>query len=688
MGARGLARRTLWWTTAIVATWLITDQWTQVRFGANALSYLPFLWAAARTVGGANQAQWAGDPIDIALSLGPLLLVAAVLTYTLHALFDSLVARHLAGPRRATQRRRWLLAVAAVWIAIPLLPAQRLLGEGVVDRLALTLPHAFGVAAQWESLARRDQSPVLLAVVPRPWEHPDGAEVWIHNPTRNTHSLDGWSLETGAGGRIALTGEVPGHDFRVLRFERARLGISESHGKLALLDRDGSVRGRLQYEGEPVERGSALFYRDGAGERRTLQHIGLVAQRDYAALFDAIHAPRSLSFAASVPVPATQAPDIVVLVVESFHPGVVNENLLARLHTWGQGGLVARRHYAATNASHMGLFSLLYGRLPLVYDSVLDSGQAPSLISILRELGYQAHMVSAGSVAAWRRMDEFLNARVFDSLIQPTPAQVREFWHHWPAADAEALASMKELLGRPEPTFVLGFLMTTHYPYPFPDEFRRYEPVSNETDTRSWDELLHVELDRDLLWNRYRNSALSLEAKLMDFVEGLDPTRTIVVVTGDHGESFGEDGTLIHGSRASEVQNRVPFLMAGAGVQPRVVDDFTSHMDLLPTLVHAISGVDDPLHGAEGRDLLGPLPGDGGVLVSPYKPTQPQDLLLVREAGRLLFRVRSDRPELEAFAFVDAGGLPVLSVGDEKVGDAGGWAAAMRRELERVAGTR
>lgn len=66
-------------------------------------------------------------------------------------------------------------------------------------------------------------------------------------------------------------------------------------------------------------------------------------------------------------------------------------------------------------------------------------------------------------------------------------------------------------------------------------------------------------------------------------------SRTIVVITADHGEAFGENGTWGHGSSLADIAVHVPLVV----YQPRLfppmhVADFTSHADVLPTLLDAM----------------------------------------------------------------------------------------------------
>lgn len=89
--------------------------------------------------------------------------------------------------------------------------------------------------------------------------------------------------------------------------------------------------------------------------------------------------------------------------------------------------------------------------------------------------------------------------------------------------------------------------------------------------------------------------------------------RTIVVVTSDHGESFGEHGYLQHGPRVDEPVMRVPLILRLPPAHPahqsgRVVDELVRVVDLFPTLLDAIG---EPVpEGLDGRSLLPLLTGD------------------------------------------------------------------------------
>jgi hypothetical protein len=83
--------------------------------------------------------------------------------------------------------------------------------------------------------------------------------------------------------------------------------------------------------------------------------------------------------------------------------------------------------------------------------------------------------------------------------------------------------------------------------------------------------------------------------------------KTIVVVTGDHGEGFGEHGIDLHGYHLYAPQTKVPFVIRVPGMAPRRAVTPVGHIDLLPTLVNLAGGSPHP--DMMGRSLVDVLAG-------------------------------------------------------------------------------
>ncbi|HXJ21694.1 MAG TPA: sulfatase-like hydrolase/transferase [Polyangia bacterium] len=88
--------------------------------------------------------------------------------------------------------------------------------------------------------------------------------------------------------------------------------------------------------------------------------------------------------------------------------------------------------------------------------------------------------------------------------------------------------------------------------------------------------------------------------------------RTAIVLTGDHGEGFGEHGVTEHGFDLYTAQTRVPFIVRVPGVPPQRVRAPAGHVDIAPTLVNLARGHAEPsfLGRSLVPDIVGPPASD------------------------------------------------------------------------------
>jgi arylsulfatase A-like enzyme len=87
--------------------------------------------------------------------------------------------------------------------------------------------------------------------------------------------------------------------------------------------------------------------------------------------------------------------------------------------------------------------------------------------------------------------------------------------------------------------------------------------------------------------------------------------RTAVILTGDHGEGFGEHGVTEHGFDLYAAQTKVPFIVRVPGVAPRRVRAPVGHVDIAPTLVNLARGAAEP--SFIGRSLVPDVAGSAAA---------------------------------------------------------------------------
>jgi arylsulfatase A-like enzyme len=77
---------------------------------------------------------------------------------------------------------------------------------------------------------------------------------------------------------------------------------------------------------------------------------------------------------------------------------------------------------------------------------------------------------------------------------------------------------------------------------------------------------------------------------------------TIVILTADHGEEFGEHGDFDHYPKLYDELLHVPLIISVPELPRRTIDETVSLIDLAPTIVELLNL--SPIHSWEGKSLV------------------------------------------------------------------------------------
>ena len=426
---------------------------------------------------------------------------------------------------------------------------------------------------------------------------------------------------------------------------------------------DARVRpARVLADAVPVD--PWLGYRPGSEEmwERRLE------RRLQAVVDEALHHPPSTM---NVPYNMDRpARDVVLLVLESWRADALTQETMPRLWALARGGLRFTRHYSSANSSYLGLFSLLHARPPLLHRRVAASTAPPAPHPAADA---STVWVSCGDHTGYEGMDALLHA-TFDR-IEVTPTD------DWNAGDRGTLDRITAMLNAPNrrsppiamgglrdrtTVFAVGFLMSTHFAYFSPPHQRTHVPEAGNVT------LLWPWMDHAPLRNRYRNAAGFLDAEIAHFLAKVDLSRTLVVITGDHGQSLYDDGVIGHWSRLSDAQTRVPLVMLGRGVTPGVHQGVTTHADVL-RLIEDPPTLDSS--GSTARPIL---------VMQSRIADDSDDIAIVRGKQRLglrLHRRHAHPPRVEVLGLLDPAGRVNITVHDLTPAESQAWFDGTRRAL-------
>jgi len=122
---------------------------------------------------------------------------------------------------------------------------------------------------------------------------------------------------------------------------------------------------------------------------------------------------------------------------------------------------------------------------------------------------------------------------------------------------------------------------------------------------------------------RYADDVAEADRQAGRLIEGLGDSvsSTLVVLTADHGEAFGEHGEIAHSIFVYDTTLRVPLLIAGPGLAPRTVDGPVSLADLAPTIARQLGGTPFDADGIDLSPVLGgAAPPDRALYAESFAP--------------------------------------------------------------------
>ncbi|MBI4508363.1 MAG: sulfatase-like hydrolase/transferase [Deltaproteobacteria bacterium] len=330
---------------------------------------------------------------------------------------------------------------------------------------------------------------------------------------------------------------------------------------------------------------------------------------------DATGAPNA-TFVPLQPTPwARQGMNVIWIVIDSLRAdrtaaGGSSRPLMPHLDAFARTA-ASFSHARAQGASTGDSFpSFLSSRYPMYLAHHPDEGRMEwSLTRALREDGYRTAMVTTFRSYPRNLVGDF-------EVVEASLASRKSFLYGVSSFDLTANAETILRLWQNERFFLLLHYFDPHGVYIQHPRFRYG--------------------DRDV--DRYDSEVSFTDVALGAFFDLLEKNgildRTVVVVSADHGEAFGEHGRIAHGGALYEELVRVPLVVKVPGLPPRSIAAPVGLIDVAPTIL-ALLGMPDPGR-LQGRSLAPLLAGDDMAPAPVYLDTEWPGV------GRLLGVVTSD----------------------------------------------
>lgn len=289
----------------------------------------------------------------------------------------------------------------------------------------------------------------------------------------------------------------------------------------------------------------------------------------------------------------THKPNIYLFVVESFRSDFINSETAPNLFKFKQFCAPSTITVSNANATHQSWYSIFHSQYSYNWKIVEDNnwkiGSAP--LKHLKDLGYKIHLYTSAQLGYYG-MEKLLfgeNQYLLDTYKK---------FHHAPPVSAaitdkaaidtliEDVQSNKNL--HQGQVFII-FWDSTHFDYAWPKNWApKFTPFANEL---AYFKTFYSNTKINMIKNRYRNSVNYVDYLFGNFWENIpNNNEAVIVVTGDHGEEFFENGHLFHGSHLSQQQTSIPILMKFGQSSPQKTKPLLTQIDIFPSIIDHITG--------------------------------------------------------------------------------------------------
>ena len=333
------------------------------------------------------------------------------------------------------------------------------------------------------------------------------------------------------------------------------------------------------------------------------------------------------------PIGETNRPSILFLAVESLRHDVINlqhqeQEVTPNLNRLAANGLHLTRAYTQSTHSDYADVCIVSSLYPLRkrqhhFYRLTDPWPKTLIYDLLKPAGYATAIISSQN-EAWGGMDKFLASPQLDffydaqlsGFATPVSALDVGMWSEVKAGglvgkhdDAHTTDKTIEWIttqvqaGRP---FFAGItFQNSHFPYPLPTEAERpFQPCNIDFPASFVDYPVEkVEVVR----NAYLNSVRYCDLQIGRIVAALRKLRhlddTILVVYGENGESFHENGQVTHANKPYEPSIRVACMVHAPQYLAARKEDYPVQLiDIVPTV---LGMMDWPSHpNFQGTNIL------------------------------------------------------------------------------------
>jgi arylsulfatase A-like enzyme len=360
--------------------------------------------------------------------------------------------------------------------------------------------------------------------------------------------------------------------------------------------------------------------------------------------------------------------NVVILIVESLRADQLraygsNRDVMPTLDRLANESRVFLNAYTHSSHTNYAYPTALSSHYPLRWPKAYAYTENPSyprvlVYDVLKSLGYHTAIFSSSN-EYWAgiinylqtgNLDRFLHAANFkgatyiahdDRGLDDTgfAAWAKETKHAGSVDDRfsidEAIQWITELDAKP--FFIAMNLQNSHLPYVVPRDFRRrFGPEEINFSIRFGN---FPQDKAEIVKDRYADSLAYVDAQIGRLFEHLKRQniweKTIVIVTGDHGQAFYEHGFASHGGPIFNEVMKVPLIIRAPGLDHKIENRPAQHLDIAPTVLDLLGLPSHP--SFQGLSLFDPHPDPNRSIYMVAQTPITSQYAIVRSGLKLIY---------------------------------------------------
>ncbi len=342
-------------------------------------------------------------------------------------------------------------------------------------------------------------------------------------------------------------------------------------------------------------------------------------------------------------------PDIYFIMVESFRHDAMSEKTTPFLTEFSKECQTLKSTWSASNATHLSWFSLFYSKPSLFWMDELDAipnredFAGSPILGTMQNMGYNFEIRAVCDLGY--KDFGLLNFGTDNKLYSKLEHCVNDNeMNDLGLADREKLIfqqvkdSVKQC-NTPGGNFYYLALDSPHYNYYWDKDFQ--VPYSEYKEGISFP-LFPTKKEVVLYHNRYRNSVAWVDHQVKEFCDFLKTNdlydNAIIIVTGDHGEEFQEQGGWCHCTSIMPEQTNVPILIKWPVSMGKVpTHELASHQDIMPSILAYLEAPEESFSTMAGKNLLEPDTSQTQLISTAFANKTGETMILKRNGYTAFF---------------------------------------------------